>query len=123
MNLTVKYTIVSLMATAADFSIFKLLENVAVGFHAVATLIGMLVGAVVSWTLHRYWVFEASAESENHKRSTYLIGQFLCVALNVGLMAIVADWLNFPRMPSRVVTSITVWLIIYFFNRKVVFKV
>jgi putative flippase GtrA len=123
MNLTIKYTIVSLLATGADFTVFKLLEVLQLNSEAFATLIGMIVGAVVSWTLHRFWVFESSTASETHKRGTYFLGQLLCIGLNVALMALVADFLHFERMPSRVFTSVVVWIVLYFFNRKVVFKV
>jgi putative flippase GtrA len=123
LNLTIKYTLVSLLATAADFTVFKLLAMVKLNFEAFGTLIGMVVGATISWTLHRYWVFETSTASETHKRSSYLLGQLLCIGLNVALMALVADYLQFARMPSRVFTSIAVWVVLYFFNRKVVFKI
>jgi putative flippase GtrA len=123
MNLTVKYTIVSLAATSADFSVFKLLEYAHFSYEAFATFVGMLIGAIVSWSLHRYWVFTQSTESEKHKKSSYFFGQLLCVALNVALMGIVADALGFPRMASRIFTSVAVWLVLYWFNRRVVFKV
>jgi putative flippase GtrA len=123
MNLTLKYTLVSMIATAADFSVFKLLEYANLSFAAIATLIGMLVGTLITWLLYRYWVFEKSTESEAHQRGSFLIGQTFSIAANVVMTAIVTDYLSFARLPSRVFTSVLVWCAMYFFNRKVVFKV
>ena len=123
MNLTLKYTIVSIIATVADFSIFKLLEYANLSFVATATLIGMLVGTFVTWLLYRYWVFKKSTESEAHQRSSFFIGQVFSITSNVIMTAIVSDYLGFARLPSRVFTSVLVWFLMYFFNRKIVFKV
>ncbi len=123
MNLTLKYTIVSIIATVADFSVFKLLEYANLSFVATATLIGMLIGTFVTWLLYRYWVFKKSKESEAHQRNNFLVGQAFSIASNVIMTAIVSDYLGFARLPSRVFTSVLVWFLMYFFNRKIVFKV
>jgi putative flippase GtrA len=123
MNLTIKYTIVSIIATAADLSLFKLLELANWSYAAAATLLGMLLGTLITWILYRIWVFRDSTESEAHQRNNFLIGQAFSILFNVLMTALVTDYLGFARMPSRVFTSVLVWVLMYFFNRKVVFKV
>ena len=122
-RLTIQYTIVSLLATTADFTFFVIWGWFIKSPDFIATFFGMLVGAIVSWTLHRYWVFEKSKESEMHKRSSYLVGFLMSIGLNVSFMAVAADLLALPRMLSRIFTSLLVWVISYWFNRKIVFKV
>jgi putative flippase GtrA len=121
--LTIKYTAVSLLATVADFAVFSLLVLVSTVYNALATLAGMLVGALISWLLHRYWVFAHSTVRVQAQQLRYAAGIIFTIVLNVGLMAVLADWLVLPRMPSRVVVAIGVWVLLFWFNKKVVFKV
>jgi putative flippase GtrA len=122
-KMTFQYTIVSLLATAADFSFFTIWGWLIKSPESIATFFSMLVGALVSWTMHRTWVFEKSTESKAHKRKSYLLGFMMSIGLNVSFMAVVADLLALPRMLSRIFTSLLVWVISYWFNRKIVFKV
>lgn len=121
---TLKYTSVSLLATAMDFTVFSicisLLSN---QFYVLFTLLGMLAGGVVSWTLHRLWVFEKSQVSRKKKRLRYVIGFILSIVLNLAFMYASSEWLQIPLFWGRVTTSITVWVIIYWFNSSVVFKI
>jgi putative flippase GtrA len=122
-RLSLQYTVVSLLATAADLTVFSALALISTQYNALATLIGMLVGAVISWLLHRYWVFAHSTVSPGRQQFRYITGIVLTVVLNVGLMAVFADWLEFPRFPTRIITSVLVWAILFWFNRRIVFNV
>lgn len=122
-RLTLQYTIVSLLATASDFSFFIFWGFMVKSADSIATFFSMLVGAIVSWTLHRTWVFSASEVGRKKKMGRYFSGVVLSILLNVVLVALLADFLQLPRIVSRVAASITVWAAIYWFNRKVVFKI
>jgi putative flippase GtrA len=122
-RLSLQYTAVSLIATAADMSVFTMLAYISTQYNALATLIGMLIGAVISWLLHRYWVFTHSTVDLRQQRVRYITGIVLTVLLNVGLMAVFADWLQFARLPTRIITSVLVWAILFWFNRRIVFNV
>ncbi|MFN4253912.1 MAG: GtrA family protein [Saprospiraceae bacterium] len=119
----VKYTIVSLLATAADFSVFSAVTWATEFYTVAATSIGMAGGALVSWTLHRSWVFAHSERDETTKRGLYFSGVLLSVFLNVALMGILVDLLFLPRMGCRVVVATAVWAILFWFNRRIVFNV
>lgn len=121
-NMTLQYTIVSLLATTADFAFFWFWTHNFPTSAAIATLLSMAVGAVVSWTLHRTWVFSDSTVKRMKKMSRYFFGVALSIALNVFFMALLVDVFHFPDFLSRVFSSITVWAIIYTFNRKIVFQ-
>lgn len=121
--LTIKYTAVSLLATVADFTVFSLLTFIFTGYNALITLVGMLVGVAISWLLHYYWVFAHTTVQVQQQQLRYAAGIVFTIVLNVGLMAILADWLVLPRMPSRVAVAIGVWVLLFWFNKKVVFKV
>jgi putative flippase GtrA len=121
--LTIKYATVSLLASVVDFTVFSLLAFISMRYNALATLAGMLAGVVVSWLLHCHWVFAHSIVQTQQQRLRYAAGIVCTIILNVGLMAIFADWLVLPRMPSRVGVAVGVWGLLFWFNRKVVFKV
>lgn len=121
-NMTLQYTIVSLLATSADFLFFWFWTHHFPTSAATSTLLSMAVGAVVSWTLHRTWVFSDSTVKRAKKMSRYFLGVALSIALNVFFMALLVDILALPEFISRIFSSITVWAIIYTFNRKIVFQ-
>lgn len=119
----IKYTIVSLLATAADFTVFSIIVWLASFYTVVATLLGMAGGAMVSWTLHRLWVFAHSDREPLAKQRLYFFGILLSVFLNVALMWLLVDCLFFPQMTCRVLVATAVWAVLFWFNRRVVFNV
>jgi putative flippase GtrA len=122
-RLTVQYTAVSLLATATDFVffiLFSILTNVTA---SLATLFSMLIGTLVSWFLHQYWVFSSSKVQNKQKSIRYVYGVALSMLLNVGMMSILADAAAFPRFLSRVISAMIVGITIYWFNRNFVFKI
>jgi putative flippase GtrA len=122
-RLTVQYTAVSLLATATDFVffiLFSILTNVTA---SLATLFSMLIGTLVSWFLHQYWVFSSSKVQNKQKTIRYIYGVALSMLLNVGMMSILADAAAFPRFLSRVISAMMVGITIYWFNRNFVFKI
>jgi len=119
----VKYTIVSLAATATDFSVFTFLAWSTECYVVAATLLGMGCGAVVSWTLHRLWVFAHSEQPPSSKRILYASGVLLSFFLNASLMGILVDCLLLPRLACRVFVATSVWAVLFWFNKRIVFKV
>lgn len=119
----VKYTIVSLVATATDFSVFTLLIWCTECYVVAATVFGMCCGAIVSWSLHRLWVFAHSEQRPSSKRILYASGVLLSFFLNATLMGILVDCLLLPRLGCRVFVATFVWAVLFWFNKRIVFKV
>lgn len=119
----VKYTVVSLLATAADFTVFSMLSLLLASYYVVvATLLGMASGAMVSWTLNRLWVFPDSDREHSVKRRLYFSGVLLSVFLNVALMWLLVSCLFLPQMACRLPVATAVWAVLFWFNRRVVFN-
>ena len=120
----VKYSATSVAATAVDFSVFYLLgfsgENLP---DSAAALLSAGCGAWVSWTLHRRWVFAHSEVGLRAASSRYFAGVLLCIALNALAVLLLCDVLALPRMLGRTVAAVSAWAVVYWFNRRVVFKV
>ncbi len=119
-----RYSTTSVVATGVDFFVFYLLgflgKNLPDG---VAALLSAGCGAWVSWTLNRLWVFAHSDVERWTAGSRYVAGVLLCIALNAILVAVLCDALTLPRMFGRAIAAISVWGVIYWFNRRVVFRV
>lgn len=120
----VKYSTTSVAATAVDFSVFYLL-GLSVGNlpDSAAALLSVICGAWVSWTLHRRWVFTHSEVGLRAAGSRYFAGVLLCIALNAVAVALLCDVLGFQRMFGRAMAAVSAWVVVYWFNRRVVFKV
>ena len=123
-SLTFRYATVSLTATAVDFLFFFLLGRLSAHFPAgLAALLSTSCGAVVSWNLNYRWVFSHSGVKRRGAGRRYVAGVLLCIGLNVLAVMLLCDILALPRMLGRTLAAISVWLFIYWFNRKVVFRV
>ena len=122
--MTLRYITVSLAATSVDFAAFHALgffgENLPDG---TAALLSAGCGAWVSWTLNRRWVFAHSEVARRVAGSRYFAGVLLCVALNALAVLLLCDVLALPRMLGRTVAAGSVWGAMYWFNRRVVFRV
>jgi putative flippase GtrA len=118
-----KYSAVSLVATASDFTVSSLIVATNITYNFISTFLGMIVGAIVSWFLLNNWAFSHSQVAVEQRRFRFLLGVLLCIFLNVSLMAICTDYLSFPFFMSRVVIAVLVWIVIFWFNSKLVFKV
>jgi putative flippase GtrA len=119
-----RYTTVSLTATAVDFLLFLLFNTLHERFPAgLATLLSASGGALISWRLNYRWVFVHTAVKRRSAGQRYMLGVLLCIGLNVLAVIFFCDVMSLPRMLGRILAAIAVWLIIYWFNRRVVFKV
>lgn len=122
--LTIRYTTVSLLATSLDFLVFhglgywgKALPNGA------AAVLSAGCGALVSWLLNRYWVFAHSQVGTWSAGARYLLGVGMCIVLNGLAVALLCDTFQLPRMWGRTVAALSVWVVLFWFNRRVVFRV
>jgi putative flippase GtrA len=123
MNLHAKYTLVSVLATALDFAIFFSFCQFTNQSGSISTFISASAGGVLSYFLHKNWVFSHSKEATSSRTFRYFAGVLLGILLNASFMSIWCDWLDWPKMSGRIAAASTVWLILLWFNRRVVFKV
>jgi putative flippase GtrA len=121
--LALRYTSVSLMATALDFSVFYVLGLVGTWPDSTCALVSAASGGLLAWWLYRFWVF---ADSTMHKwkiRSRYLMGVIMAILLNSLLVGLFSDLLDCHRMIARIFAATTTWALLYMFNRRVVFNI
>jgi putative flippase GtrA len=123
MNFHTKYALVSVFATALDFTIFFGISHFSTVAGSVATFTGACAGGVLSYFLHAKWVFSASKVEPRAMTVRYVAGVLLSIFLNSIFVGISCDWLDFPRIPSRILAAVLAWIVIFWFNRRVVFKV
>jgi putative flippase GtrA len=117
-----RYASVSFAATAVDFMCFFLLGNLSLITNGSAAFISSGFGAVVSWNLNRSWVFRDSAVERHKKRHRFFTGVLLGILLNAILVSLLSDLLAMPRMSARVFAALSVWIVIYLYNKRVVFR-
>lgn len=119
-----RYTTVSLAATTVDFGVFHQMGFWGDHFpNGAAALLSAGCGAWVSWTLNRRWVFAHSEVERWTAGSRYLAGVLLCIALNATVVTLLCDLWALPRMLGRTISAVSVWGMIYWFNRRIVFRV
>ncbi len=117
-----RYASVSLAATAVDFLCFFLLGNLSLITNGSAAFISAGSGAVVSWNLNRNWVFKNSEVERRKKRHRFFTGVLLGILLNAIIVSLLSDLLAMPRMSARMFAALSVWFVVYLYNKRVVFR-
>jgi putative flippase GtrA len=118
-----KYGLTSVIATTVDFLTSYICKYPLAMPSLWSTVTGRSLGALIAFLLHRHWVF---IDAEHIKISRlimrYLAGIALSMFLNVAGTEILYKTLGIEYMISRFLTAVSVWAIVFIFNRKVVFK-
>lgn len=117
-----KYGSVSVAATSADFAMFYVAMTLSGAAPVLATIIGRTVGSVISFLLHRTWVFRYSKKRNgNMLKVKYIMGIFIGMGLNATGVWFLNGALGLDPWPSRILTATTVWFSGFLFNKKIVF--
>jgi putative flippase GtrA len=117
-----KYGITSVIVTSIDFTISYILYRLGVS-SLMSTITGRSIGAVLAFTLHRAWVFKDIAKTTLLKLIfRYLGGIGLGMFLNVVGVEILHKNFGFDYLLARFTTAVSVWFIVFLFNKIVVFK-
>jgi putative flippase GtrA len=120
-QLTLKYGSTSLIATSVDFATFGLVNPIVGAIYG--TIIGRSVGAIIAFLLHRKWVFKAAQITLTKQLILkYLVAVLLGMGLNVLGVWFLNHILSINAWSSRIITAVTVWGLIFLFNKYFVFK-
>lgn len=118
-----KYGLTSLTATGVDFLAFHFALTWLLTTAVSATILGRCVGAVVSFMIQRRWVFEAAHATQWRALAVkYSSGVLIGMGLNVGGVWLLHDLAGWAPWPARIAAATTGWLLIFFFNQRVVFS-
>jgi putative flippase GtrA len=118
-----KYTAVSLISTAVDFLIFGIMAYFTNFPNSFSTALSASGGGWLSYIMHKNWVFLDTKRKKNSIRWRYFVGVLLGIVANVLLVGIFCDHFACPPMYGRILASLGVWVAVFWFNKKVVFKV
>lgn len=117
-----KYGLSSLSATALDFLLFHLTLTSLAMTAVDATIAGRCAGALLAFWLQRRWVFYDSKTTRWWSLvARYLGGVFLGMGMNVGGVWLLHDGIGWAPWPARIASALTTWIVIFLFNRYVVF--
>lgn len=118
-----QYGSTSLFATVLDFAVFELALKYFAASAVVATLFGRIVGSVTSFLIHRHWVFNHITGLDiKVLLKKYILGIIIGTVLNLGGVWLLSNVLGLAPWPARIITSTTVWFIVFTYNRLIVFK-
>jgi putative flippase GtrA len=117
-----KYGLSSLTATGFDFLAFHLALSWLALSAVEATVAGRTVGAAVAFFLQRQWVFQRARATRSWVLVVkYASGVLLGMGLNVGGVWLLHNLAGWQPWPARIASALTVWFLIFLFNRYLVF--
>jgi len=104
----------SLLATAADFTIYLILFKGVGLFYGTASGMGAAVGAVVSFFLGRHWAFKRKDGRLSTQAMKYGITSGLSVILNTGIMILVTESCHISPDVSKVIVALFIGVLFNF---------
>lgn len=118
-----RHQVAAIIATGADFGIYRILYEYFSIHPSIASFFSSLVGAIISYSLGRYWAFKATHSGHTNQMLKYGIVSFGSAGLNSGGIYILFDLLGFHEMWSKVIVACCIGIPYNFFlHKKWVFK-
>lgn len=120
--IVLKYALNSLAATAMDFTTYHFLVDRFGVEVVVSTFLGNAMGAVISYSMLRLWVFkEASGQQTSQQIGKFIAGVVMITITNMIFVSMLHYFFAWSAWPARIASAIGAWLLGYWFNRKIVF--
>ncbi len=118
-----KYTATSLLATVCDFSSYYALVYVLHVPALVALFIGQFIGSVITFILQFQWVFNF-VDTHSYKKYAikFFSGQIAAAIGNAIVVWFIITFFFMDAWLSRIITSITLWFLMFFINKFWVFS-
>ena len=117
-------TATSLAATVVDFGTLYLLVEYLHVYYVIATACGACAGAILNFTLNRYWAFNAKAGSTGKQGLRYILVSGGSLVLNTSLVFFFTDFGKLRYLVSKAIAALAVgWGWNYPLQRYFVFSV
>ncbi len=121
-RLVSQYSSTSLFTTLLDFGVFHIALKYFAATAVIATLFGRIVGSSSSFIIHKFWVFNhIDGLDLKVLLMKYFIGVVLGTILNLSGVWLLNTQFNLDPWPARIITSTSVWFIVFTYNRLWVF--
>ncbi len=116
-----RYSIAGMSGTAAEWTLFFLINQLAHLYYPIAAIIALLFSTLVNWYVGRKVLFQASG---NRRREIELV-YFACfsgLALNLLIMWLMINGFGIWEMAAKMIASVMVFGWNYFFRTKYIYR-
>lgn len=103
-----RYNIAAVIATAADFSALLFLKEALGVNYVLATCLAASIGAVIAFSLGRYWAFVSTDAKKSTQIFKYIFVAIGSVVLNTLGVYLITNYLNQDYKVSKIIISILV---------------
>ena len=103
--------IASITATAADYLTFFVLEAVIGVYYPIASAIGNILGAIVNFSMGRWWSFKSKDHRWIRQALKYALVSLSSAAINTWGLIVLVERFGLDEYLSKVVVGITVGII------------
>jgi putative flippase GtrA len=118
-----QYALNSVLATAADFTIFFLLTHYTNVEIMLSTILGNAAGAIVSFFLLYHWVFRDHSTKKWHRyMPRFAFGVAVCTVSNSLLTGFLHYSFQLEPVLARIAAAILTWMLGYQLNKQIFVK-
>lgn len=116
------YFIIGATATVIDWSMFWLTVT-KLGFHYEIALVSAYIPAgIFHFFSNKFITFQCKSKSLGSQYSIYIVLTFLSLAISMGIIAVLVNFLLFDKMFSRIATTVIMLIPNYLLHKNITFN-
>jgi putative flippase GtrA len=100
----------SLISTLVDFSLTFFLVEICHQYYLLAVAAGAMAGAIVNFSINRFWSFQATDNSIQNQSYKYVLVWTGSLLLNMSGTYLLTNFLSMNYLYSKIITAICVGL-------------
>jgi len=113
-----KYNIVSLLATALDFTVFVILTKLLGTWYVLAAAISAVSGGMLAFWFNRNWVFDSKTGHIKNQAMKYIIVWISSILLNTIGIFLMVENTNLKPLYAKIIVAILVGVFFNFLMNK-----
>ncbi len=119
----IRYNTIAIIATAVDFGIFMLFNDVLNFWYVSSSFLGALIGGITAFILNRNWVFYAKDKKIKIQAIKYILVWGGSITLNTYGLYLLVENTDLSEVISKMIVAVFVGVVYNFFmSRFFVFK-
>lgn len=116
------YIIIGTLVTALDWAIFAITLNWLGLHYQLCLVLGFIIGGITHYSLNKLFTFKCRSTAITSQFSVYILMISLSLLCNMGVMALLVNWLAINKIILRITTTLIMVMPNYLVHKYISFS-